>query len=62
MRGLFRDIVATSLVWVVPIASECFTEDWIQGLLYTTRLVLVKMVEALELSGAYGGLICQPLR
>ena len=48
MRGLFGDVVATSLVWIVPIAGESLAEDRIQGLLHTTRLVSVEMLEVLE--------------
>jgi hypothetical protein len=40
MRGLFGDVVATSLVWIVPIAGECFAENWIERLLYTTGVAI----------------------
>jgi len=46
MRGLFGDVVATSFVWIVPIASESFAEDRIQGLLNTAEPTSVKMLEA----------------
>jgi hypothetical protein len=46
MRGLFGDVVATSSVWIVPIASESLAEDRVQGLLNTAELTSVKMLEA----------------
>jgi hypothetical protein len=46
MRGLFGDIVSTSIVWIVPIASESLAEDGIQGLLHTADPTSVNMLEA----------------
>jgi hypothetical protein len=46
MRGLLGDVVATSSVWIVPIAGESFAKDRVQGLLNTAELTSVKMLEA----------------
>jgi hypothetical protein len=62
MRGLFGDVIATSFVWIVPITSESLAEDRVQGLLNTAEPTSVKMLEARKVNGAYGGLMCQPLR
>ena len=37
MRSLFGDVVASCLVWIVPIAREDFTEDWVQRFLNTAN-------------------------
>ena len=47
MRGLFGDVVATSFVWIVPIASESLAEDRVQRLLNTPEPTSVKILEAL---------------
>jgi hypothetical protein len=49
MRGLFGDVVATSLVWIIPIAGKGLAENGIQRLFHATGLVLVGMIEHLEL-------------
>ena len=59
---MFGDIVATGLVWIVPIAGECSTKNWVEGLLYASGLALIRMLQVQSLSYPYGGLICQPLR
>lgn len=33
VRGLLGDIVASSMIWVVPVAREGLAQDWIQGFL-----------------------------
>jgi hypothetical protein len=48
MRGLFGDVVATSLVWIIPIAGKSLAEDGIQRLFHATGLVLVEVIERLE--------------
>ena len=40
MRGLFSNIVAFRIVWIVPPAGVCFAENWVKRLLYTAVLML----------------------
>ena len=46
MGSLFRDVIATSVVRIVPIAGKCLAENRIEGLLDTTESVLVKGSES----------------
>jgi hypothetical protein len=62
MRGLFGNVVAASFVWIVPIASESLAEDRVQGLLDTAEPTISPKCSKRKENGAYGGLMCQPLR
>lgn len=33
MRGLFGDVVASGVVWKLPVAGICLAQDWIERLL-----------------------------
>lgn len=46
MRGLLSDVVTFGAIWIVPIACEDFTKNWIEWFLHSTALISVFVMEA----------------
>jgi hypothetical protein len=59
---LLGDVVALRVVWEFPIAGECLAEDWVEGFLDTAVTYISKSTMEGNMSCAYGGLICHPLK
>lgn len=43
VRGLLRDVVAFGAIWVVPVAGEDLTQDWVEGLLDASAMLSVTL-------------------
>lgn len=64
MGGLFGDVIASSVVGIVPIAGKGLSENGVQGL-FDAAADTVSILFCSHSGNVllpYGGLICQPLR